>query len=150
MTQLCWDIWPEVTRCSQYSLITSSPALSPPAQWSFSSHQTQGRAEQCIITTHRDNISLFSLIYREFWNTTDFCGEREGWILWETQIMLETGISWLSEIVSCQDVTWILNITSHHINPVSAGVKKLVYSIFFPYKYCEHQGSRHKWSYQPS
>ena len=33
--------------------------------------------------------------------------------------MLETGISWLSEIVSCQDVTWILNITSHHINPVN-------------------------------
>ena len=32
----------------------------------------------------------------------------------EIQIILETGISWLSEIVSCQDVTWILNITSHH------------------------------------
>lgn len=31
----------------------------------------------------------------------------------EIQIILETGISWLSEIVSCQDVTWILNITSH-------------------------------------
>ena len=48
MTQLCWDIWPEVTRSSQYPLITSSPTLSPPAQWSLSSHQTQGRAVYCV------------------------------------------------------------------------------------------------------
>ena len=105
MTQLCWDIWPEVTRSSQYPLITSSPTLSPPAQWSLSSHQTQGNVKH-----HHD----ISLTRREFWNTSvNFCGEREGLILWEIQIISETGISWLSEIVSCQDVTWILNITSH-------------------------------------
>ena len=69
------------------------------------------RAGQCIVSS---NSSWWYLIYREFLNTwVNFCGGREGWILWEIQIMLETGISWLSEVVSCQDVTWILNITSH-------------------------------------
>ena len=61
---------------------------------------------------------------REFGNTSvHFCGEGKGESC-EIQIMLETGISWLSEIVSCQDVTWILNITSHHINPVSEASRR--------------------------
>ena len=88
-----YDIFYSGSSCSMVLVLTSDT----------------GQSSVLCITTH---IMMISHL-REFGNTSvHFCGEGKGESC-EIQIMLETGISWLSEIVSCQDVTWILNITSH-------------------------------------